>query len=55
MAKRKKPRAFRAVKAVKELAREKIGAPPATRRVPDKKKQRGEKHKSTLEKLLGEF
>ena len=55
MAKRKKPRAFRAVKAVKEAAREKIGAPPATRRVPDKKKRRGEKHKSTLEKLLDDF
>jgi hypothetical protein len=54
MAKRKKPKPFRAVKAVKELAREKIGAPPATRRVPDRKKQRREKHKPTLGRLLGE-
>ena len=54
MAKRRKPKPFRAVKAVKELAREKIGAPPATRRVPDKKKQRREKHKPTLGRLLGE-
>jgi len=52
MAKRRKPKAFRAVKAVKELAREKIGAPPATRRVPDRKKQRREKHKPTLGRLL---
>jgi hypothetical protein len=54
MAKRKKPKAFRAVKAVKELAREKLGAPPATRRVPDRKKQRREKHKPTLDRLLAE-
>ena len=55
MARRRKAKPFRAVKAVKEAAREKIGAPPATRRVPDKKKQRREKHKATLEKLLGEL
>jgi len=54
MAKRRKPKAFRAVKAVKELAREKLGAPPATRRVPDRKKQRREKHKPTLGRLLAE-
>ncbi|MGH9492866.1 MAG: hypothetical protein ACRD2K_05140 [Terriglobales bacterium] len=55
MKKRKKPKAFRAVKAVKAAAREKIGAPPATRRVPDRKKERREKHKPTLGKLLGEI
>ena len=55
MAKRRKPKAFRAVKAVKELAREKIGAPPVTRRVPDKKKRAREKHKPTLGRLLGEL
>ena len=54
MAKRKKRKAFRAVKAVKALAREKIGAPPATRRVPDRKKRRQEKHKPTLGRLLAE-
>ena len=54
MAKRKKPKAFRAVKAVKEAAREKIGAPPATRRFPDGKKGRREKHKPTLGRLLAE-
>ena len=52
MAKRRKPKAFRAVKAVKELAREKLGAPPVTHRVPDKKKREREKHKPTLGRLL---
>jgi len=55
MGKRRKRKPFRAVKAVKQAAREKIGAPPATRRVPDRKKRRREKHKPTLGKLLGEL
>lgn len=54
MAKRKKPKPFRAVKAVKAAAREQIGAPPPTRRVPDAKKERRQKHKPTLNKLLRE-
>ena len=54
MAKRKKPKAFRAVKAVKAAAREKLGAPPATRRVPDRKKERREKHKPTLRAYLAD-
>jgi len=45
---------FRAVQAVKELARERIGTPPSARVVPDKKKQKSEKHKPTLGKLLEE-
>ena len=53
LVKRKKPKPFRAVDAVKAAAREKIGSPPPTRRVPDAKKQRREKHKPTLNKLLG--
>jgi hypothetical protein len=53
MAKRKiKP--FRAVKAVKAAARERIGAPPAMRVVPARKKKKAEKHRPTLEKLLDE-
>ncbi len=55
MAKRRKRKPFRAVKAVKEAAREKIGAPPVTRRVPDKKKEGREKHKPTLGRLLDEL
>ena len=54
MGKRTKPKAFRAVKAVKAAAREKLGTPPATRRAPDRKKERREKYKPTLGRLLGE-
>ncbi len=52
--KRKKPKPFRAVKAVKSAAREKIGAPPPTRREPDVTKEGRQKHKPTLSKLLSE-
>ncbi len=52
--KKRKPKPFRAVKAVKSLARERIGAPPPTRRAPDVTKERREKHKPTLRKLLNE-
>jgi len=51
---RKKPKPFRAVDAVKAAAREKIGSPPPTRREPNVKKQARPKHKPTLGKLLGE-
>jgi hypothetical protein len=54
MPRRKKPKPFRAVDAVKAAAREQIGMPPPTRRVPAKKKRAGEKHKPTLGKLLSE-
>jgi len=48
---RKKLKKFRAVKAVKELARERIGIPPAAKIVPDTRKK-AEKHKPTLERLM---
>ena len=51
---KKTKKKFRAVQAVKELARERIGAPPPARVVPDKKKRRPEKHKPTLDNLLRE-
>jgi hypothetical protein len=53
---KKRKKQFRAVKAVKEAAREKIGAPPPTKLVPDRKKEvrRREKHKPTLGQLLEE-
>ena len=54
MAQKKKRKRFQAVKAVKELARERIGPPPPTRVVPDRKKRKKEKHKATMQKLLGE-
>jgi len=51
VAKKKKVKRFRAVTAVKELARERIGEPPAEKIVIAKKKK-PEKHKPTLERLL---
>jgi hypothetical protein len=53
MAKRKKAKRFTAVEAVKTMARTKIGEPPASRVVPNRKKK-AEKHKPTLGKLLDE-
>jgi hypothetical protein len=49
---KKKLRKFRAVKAVKALARERIGIPPAPRIVPDGKKKPSQKHKVKLEQLI---
>jgi hypothetical protein len=54
MARKRKKKTFTRVEAVKAMARAQIGTPPAARVVPDKKKKRGEKHKPTLTKLLGE-
>ena len=51
MPRKKKPKRFRAVTAVKQLARERIGPPPAEKIVIEKTKKR-EKHKPTLGKLL---
>lgn len=48
----RKKKSFSATKAVKSLARERVGAPKATRRDPDDKKKSGEKHKATLGKIL---
>jgi hypothetical protein len=53
MARKKKKKRFQAVKAVKELARERVGAPPAGQIVIEKKKK-PEKYKPTLGKLLEE-
>jgi len=50
---KKKAKRFSAVTAVKELARERVGAPPSGQVVVEKKKK-PEKHKPTLQKLLGE-
>ena len=54
MARSKKKKPFRAVTAVKALARERIGAPPPEQVVPDRKKKAkaSEKHRPTLGKLL---
>jgi hypothetical protein len=50
--KRKKKKAFRAVEAVKALARERIGAPPPEQVVPNKRKKKEGKHKATLQQIL---
>jgi hypothetical protein len=56
MARKRKVKKFRKVEAVKALARERVGSPPASQVIPDpkKKKTAREKHKPTLAKLLGE-
>jgi hypothetical protein len=52
MARTKKKKRFQAVKVVKEMARERIGTPPPTQVVPDRKKRKKEKYKPTLGELL---
>lgn len=52
MGRKKKVKRFRAVTAVKELARERVGTPPGKKVILEKKKK-PEKHKPTLGKLLG--
>jgi hypothetical protein len=51
-AKKKKPKVFTAVEAVKTMAREQIGAPRASQVQSNRKKDKGDKHKPTLGKLL---
>jgi hypothetical protein len=53
MGRKRKKKRFSAVTAVKELARERVGTPPSGKVVLEKKKK-PEKHKPTLEKMLGE-
>lgn len=50
---KKKKKTFRAVEAVKALARERVGAPPAGQIVVAKKKKPA-KHKATLGDLLAD-
>jgi hypothetical protein len=52
--KKRKAKRFRAVQAVKAIARERIGAPPASQVVPSRKKKKTEKHKVTLRRMLEE-
>jgi hypothetical protein len=51
--KKKKPKRFTAIEAVKTMAREQIGSPPVSRVVPNRRKK-ADKHKPTLGKLLDE-
>lgn len=54
--KKRKAKRFTAVEAVKALARERVGTPPASRVVPGRKKKerKHEKHKPTLGEMLEE-
>jgi hypothetical protein len=54
MPQKKKHKRFSAVKAVKELARERVGMPPPVQREENSRKPKKEKHKPTLGKLLQE-
>jgi hypothetical protein len=54
VAKKKKPKPFRAVKAVKSAAREQVGMPPPTRRQSSIKERKREKHKPTIGDLLAD-
>ena len=56
MPKKKKATRFSAVKEVKAMARERIGAPPAEKVIQDRKNKRKttEKHTKTLSDLLSE-
>ena len=51
--KKRKRKPFRAVEAVKALARERVGTPPPSQVVKEKKKK-PEKYKATLGKLLSD-
>jgi len=50
--KKRKPKKFSAVDAVKAMARAQIGTPPAGRVVPDRREKKTGKHKPTLGKML---
>ncbi len=53
MPRKKKKKTFSAAKAVRELARERVGTPKPSRPVPPKKTKPA-KHKPTLGELLSE-
>lgn len=55
MAKKRRPKAFSAIKAVKANARERLGTPPASSVIPDRrvKTERGPlKHKKKLDEVI---
>jgi hypothetical protein len=55
MRKKRKKKPFRAVEAVKAMARERIGTPRASRVVPDRRKEKTAKHKPTIRELLADL
>jgi hypothetical protein len=52
--KKRKKKRFRAVEAVKAMARERIGTPKPSKIVADRRKEKAEKHKPTLGEMLGD-
>ena len=54
MPRKRKKKTFSAATVVREMARERVGSPKPSRLVPDKKKTKVEKHKTTLNRLLSE-
>jgi len=52
--KKKKARRFRATTAVKSMARDVLGTPPPTRPEENKKRNKKQKYKPTLGKLLAD-
>jgi hypothetical protein len=51
---KKKLKKFTATKAVKAMARTALGSPPPVQREESSRRQKKQKHKPTLGKLLGE-
>jgi hypothetical protein len=54
MPKKRKKKHFRAVETVKAMARERIGTPQPSRVVPDRRKEKAEKHKPTMGRILAD-
>jgi hypothetical protein len=51
---KKKPKAFKASSVVKAASRAVLGTPPPVKRAENKKRQKKEKHKPNLGKLLAD-
>jgi hypothetical protein len=54
MPRKRKKKTFSSIATVKAMARERIGSPRPSRVVPVQRKEKSEKHKPTLGKLLQE-
>jgi hypothetical protein len=52
MAKRRNKKELSAVVMVKQMARHRLGSPPGEQTIPNRKKQKREKYKPSLQKLL---
>jgi hypothetical protein len=54
MARKRQRKKFSKIEAVKALARERVGSPPASQVILDRTKRKKDKHKATLSRLLNE-